>query len=131
MDGSPVLDRDALLALLDRMLRAEARADAPPQAERDDWMFGSIDSTEFTEPDEHGWMAIAPSSLPRMWIPRALCFWRVVVSTGGTITLEQMAHPAHSLARWPAIEQAMRAYLAMSDPDLTLTDSVVESSTLH
>src|SRR3546814_5036308 len=42
-------------------------------------MFGSVDPTEFTEPDEHGWMAIVPSSLPRIWIPRALCFWRMVV----------------------------------------------------
>ncbi len=131
MDGSAVLDRDALIALLDRMLRAEARADAPAQAERGDWMFGSVDPIAFTEPDEHGWMAIAPSSLPRMWIPRALCFWRVVVSIGGTITLEQMAHPAHSLERWPAIEQAVRAYLATSAPDLILTDSAGESSALR
>jgi hypothetical protein len=77
-------------------------------------MFGSVDPTEFTEPDEHGWMAIVPSSLPRIWIPRALCFWRMVVSIGGTISLEQLAHPAHSLARWPAIEQAVRSYLAQS-----------------
>src|SRR3546814_8060394 len=87
------------------MIRAEALGDAPPQAERGDWMFGSVDPTEFTEPDEHGWMAIVPSSLPRIWIPRALCFWRMVVSIGGTISLEQLAPPAHSLARWPRSEE--------------------------
>ncbi len=32
----PELDRDALLALLDRILRAEAVTDAPPAAERGD-----------------------------------------------------------------------------------------------
>src|SRR3546814_19123075 len=88
-------------------------------------MFGSVDPTEFTEPDEHGWMAIVPSSLPRKWIPRALCFWRMVVSIGGTLSLEQLAHPAHSLARWPAIEQAGRSYLALSPPDLLLDRKTV------
>src|SRR3546814_9438662 len=86
MEVSTELDRNTLVALLDRMIRAEALGDAPPQAERGDWMFGSVDPTEFTEPDEHGWMAIVPSSLPRLWIPRALCFWRLVVSIGGTIS---------------------------------------------
>src|SRR3546814_6074010 len=113
------------------MIRAEALGDAPPQAERGDWMFGSVDPTEFTEPDEHGWMAIVPSSLPRIWIPRALCFWRMVVSIGGTISLEQLAHPAHSLARWPAIEQAVRSYLAISAPDLILIRSEEHTSELQ
>jgi hypothetical protein len=71
------------------------------------------------------------ASLPRIWIPRALCFWRMVVSIGGTISLEQLAHPAHSLARWPAIEQAVRSYLAISAPDLILIDSARESATRH
>ena len=54
----PELDREALLALLDRMLRAEAVTDAPPAAERGGWLYGSAG---FTEPDEHGWMAPLPS----------------------------------------------------------------------
>jgi hypothetical protein len=54
-----------------------------------------------------------------------------VVSIGGTISLEQLAHPAHSLARWPAIEQAVRSYLAISAPDLILIDSARESATRH
>ena len=36
----PKLDRNALLALRDRMLRAEAVTDAPPAAERGDWLYG-------------------------------------------------------------------------------------------
>ena len=36
------IERDALVALLDRMLRAEAREDAPPKAERSEWMYGSV-----------------------------------------------------------------------------------------
>src|SRR3546814_20522458 len=76
-------------------------------------------------------MAIVPSSLPRIWIPRALCFWRMVVSIGRTISLEQLAHPAPSSARWPAIEQAVRTYLAISAPDLILIDPERESATRH
>lgn len=93
--------------MLDQAIRAEARADAPP--EQRDWLYGSIDPIAFTEPDAHGWMAIIPSPA-KGWMPRALCFWLMIVRTGGTYSLDQMAHPAHSLARWPAIEQAVKTY---------------------
>src|SRR3546814_2756402 len=43
MEVSTELDRNTLVALLDRMIRAEALGDAPPQAERGGWMFGSGD----------------------------------------------------------------------------------------
>src|SRR3546814_4020536 len=46
MEVSTELDRNTLVALLDRMIRAEALGDAPPQAERGDWMFGSVDRSE-------------------------------------------------------------------------------------
>ena len=116
MDTPASLDRDALLALIDRMMRAEACADAPPPAEKNEWLYGSVDPTAFTEPDEHGWMAIRPSTQPKAWIPRALCFWRTVVAMEGTVSLEQMANPAQSLARWPGIEQAVQAYWIASAP---------------
>jgi hypothetical protein len=61
-------------------------------------MYGSVEPLAFTEPDAHGWMAIAPSASPKRWIPRALCFWREVVSMGA-VSLEQMTHPARALAR--------------------------------
>ena len=131
MEDSAELDRNALVALIDRMLRAEAQEDAPPQAERGDWMYGSVEPLAFTAPDAHGWMAIASSAQPKCWIPRALCFWREVVSSGATVRLEQMAHPAHSLARWPGIERSVLAYLATSFPPLSLTDSAGESIMRH
>lgn len=105
------LDRDALVKLIDRMLRAEAREDAPPKAERSEWMYGSVDNSE---PDAHGWFA--PIG-PKLWMPRALCFWHMIVRTGGTFSLDQMAHPAHSLVRWPAIEQAVKTYMVASLAD--------------
>lgn len=40
MEVSIEAERDALLALLDRMLRAEAREQAPAQADRGDWLYG-------------------------------------------------------------------------------------------
>jgi hypothetical protein len=131
MEVSAELDRTTLLALIDRMVRAEAREDAPPQAERGEWMYGSVEPLAFTEPDAHGWMAIAPSASPKRWIPRALCFWREVVSMGAAVSLEQMTHPAHALARWPGIERAVLAYIAASFPPLALTDSAGESVTRH
>ena len=103
---APELDRDALLALLDRMLRAEAVADAPPAAERGEWLYGSAG---FTEPDEHGWMAPLPS--PELWVPRALVFWRMAILSDAPVSDEQMRDPRHSLARWPAIERAVKAYV--------------------
>ena len=100
---APTLDRDALLALLDRMLRAEAVTDAPPAAERGDWLYGSAG---FTESDEHGWMAPFPST--DEWVPRALVFWRMAILSDAPVSDEQMCDPRHSLARWPAIEAALR-----------------------
>ena len=102
------IERDALVALLDRMLRAEAREDAPPKAERSEWMYGSVDSGE---PDAHG--RFAPIG-PKLWMPKALYFWHMIVRRGGTFSLDQMAHPAHSLARWPAIEQVVKTYMVAS-----------------
>jgi len=99
----PELDRDALLALLDRTLRAETVADAPPAAERGDWLYGSAG---FAEPDEHGWMAPLPST--EMWVPRALVFWRMAILSDAPVSDEQMRDARHSLARWPAIEAAVR-----------------------
>ena len=63
----PELDRDALLALLDRMLRAEAVTDAPPATERGDWLYGSAG---FTEPDEHGWMTLIFPVWRPCWVSR-------------------------------------------------------------
>lgn len=57
MTEAPELDRDALLELLDQVFRAEAVTNAPPAAERGDWLYGSAG---FTEPDEHGWMHQLP-----------------------------------------------------------------------
>src|SRR3546814_16447544 len=105
MEVSTELDRNTLVALLDRMIRAEALGDAPPQAERGDWMFGRVDPNEFTEPDEHGWMAIVHSSLPRIWIQTRPCFWRMGVSIGGQISLDPLATSALLLARCAAIQQ--------------------------
>ena len=99
---APELDRDALLALLDRMLRAEAVADAPPAAERGDWLYGSAG---FTEPDKHGWMA--PLSSTDEWVPRALVFWRMAILSDAPVNDEQMGDPRHSLVRWPAIKAAI------------------------
>ena len=106
---APELDRDALLALLDRMLCAEAVADTPPAAERGDWLYGSAG---FTEPDEHGWMA--PASPADVWVPRALVFWRMAILSDASVSDEQMRDPRHSLTRWPAIERAVKAYVAGS-----------------
>jgi hypothetical protein len=110
MEDQPI-KRDVLAALIGRMLHAEARTDAPPENERGDWLYGGIGPTEFTEPDAHGWMAIVPPTA-RAWMPRALVFWQEVVRAGFPVSPTLAAHPAHSLARWPAIEKAVRAYVA-------------------
>ena len=107
MDGDDQPARDALIALLDRTLRTEARADAPPEAERGYWLHGSPEPLTFTEPDRHGWMAIKPSMEPEVWMPRALVFWRMAVLTGPPVSEELRRDPRHSLARWPAIEAAV------------------------
>src|SRR3546814_12268465 len=99
----PELDRDALLALLDRMLRAEAVTDAPPAAERGDWLYGSAG---FTEPDEYGWMAPAPPA--DIWVPRALVLWRMAILSDVPVSDEQVRNPPHSLAPWPGVQAAVR-----------------------
>src|SRR3546814_10016093 len=85
------------------MLRAEAVTDAPPAAERGDWLYGSAG---FTEPDEYGWMAPAPPA--DIWVPRALVLWRMAILSDVPVSDEQVRNPRHSLARWPAIEAAVR-----------------------
>ena len=110
------LDRDGLVALIDRMIRAEPVADAPPAAERGDWLYGSAG---FTEPDEHGWMAPLPST--DVWVPRALVFWRMAILSDAPVSAKQMRDPRHSLARWPAIERAVRAYVADRPAVMTAT----------
>ena len=110
MNGLPKLDRDALVALIERMLRAEAVSDAPPAAERGDWLYGSAG---FTDPDEHGWIAPIPPA--DVWVPRALVFWCMAVRTGANVSDEQMCDPRHSLARWPAIEAAVGRMIATEE----------------
>lgn len=105
MDIGAEPDRDAVVALLDQALGAAARNEASPEAERQDWLYGSAG---FTEPDEHGWMA---PSLPELWMPRALCFWHAAISSGGKISGKLMCEPGHSLKRWPVIEQTVGDYL--------------------
>lgn len=99
-------DRDAPLALLDRALRDAERADAPPPAERADWLHGSAG---FTNPDEHGW--IAPARSADVWVPRALVFWRMAALSAAPMSEELARDTRHSLARWPPIEAAVRRYL--------------------
>lgn len=97
MDEQPI-ERDALAALIGRMLQAEARTDAPPESERGNWLYGSVGPTEFTEPDEHGWMAIVPPTT-RAWTPKALVYWHAMVWSGLSASPLLASHPAHSLAR--------------------------------
>ena len=92
-------DRDAIVVMFDQALLAETRTEPPSQAERSDWLYGSAG---FTEPDEHGWIALLPQA--DVWVPRALMFWRMAVLTGTTVSDEQMCDRCHSLARWPSIE---------------------------
>ena len=103
MDGEAVMTRETLEALIGRMLDAETRTTLPPTGEEEDWLYGSAG---FTEPDEHGWMAPLPSA--HVWSPRALVFWRMAVRTGARVSEEHACDPRHSLARWPAIEAAVR-----------------------
>lgn len=102
------LDRGALVALIGRMMRAEALTDAPPETERADWLHGAMD---MSEPDAQGWMGPVG---PKMWVPKALCFWHAALSGGDEVSPTLMAHPLHSLARWPGIERAVQAYMALS-----------------
>jgi len=105
MDVSPAMDQDALVALLDAALRAEARSEEPPEADRHGWLYGSLG---YTEPDAHGWVA---PILPQLWMPRALCFWRAAIWSGCAVSREQMRMPGYSLAPWPEIEKEIGAYL--------------------
>lgn len=116
MDLATDPDRDAIVALLDQTIRAEARADTPTEADRRDWLHGSVDPVEFTEPDDHGWMGVVPAKTEG-WIPRALVFWRTVLSSGGSVRRDWMREPVHSLGRWPAIEEAVGDYL-FARPDI-------------
>ncbi|QJU60961.1 hypothetical protein HL653_23920 (plasmid) [Sphingomonas sp. AP4-R1] len=113
MDAVTDPDGRAIVALLDQAIHAEARTDAPPEAEQRDWLYGGVDPTTYTEPDAHGWMGIVPPSTVG-WVPRALVFWHTVLASGGSISREQMRQPAHSLSRWPTIEIAVGDYLTAS-----------------
>lgn len=121
MSEDPVLDRDALVTLIDRMIRAEARTEAPPENERGDWLYGGIGALEFTEPDANGWMAIVPPTT-RAWTPKALVAWHGALRAFSAVSPALGASPALSLARWPAIERAVQAYLDAA-PDLSPDNS--------
>lgn len=97
------MTRDMLQVLIDRMLNAEMRTTPPPASEEGDWLYGSVG---FTEPDSHGWMAPSPSV--HVWTPRALVFWRMVIRMGAHVSDGQRRDPRLSLARWPAIDAAVR-----------------------
>ena len=105
-------DRDAIVALLDRALRDEERTERPLQSDRRNWLYGSAG---LTEPDKHGWMAPVPPA--DVWVPRALVFWRMAVLTGTAVSDEQLYDPRYSLARWPAIKEAVAVYLQPKEPD--------------
>jgi hypothetical protein len=102
MSGDADMTRETLEALIGRMLDAETRTTPPPVYEGGGWLYGSAG---FTKPDEHGWTAPLPSA--RVWVPRALVFWRMAMRTGTLVSEEQRRDLRHSLARWPAIEAAV------------------------
>ncbi len=106
MSGDANMTRETLEALIGRMLDAETRNAPPPVGQEGDWLYGSAG---FTEPGEHGWMALLPSA--HVWTPRALVFWRMAMRTGAPVSEEQRCDPRHSLARWPAIEAGVNAYV--------------------
>lgn len=97
-------DRDAVLALVTEALRDAGRTEPPPEAEQGDWLRGDA---EWSEPDEHGWVALVPVRLD-VWVPKAMVAWQVMLQSGGTVWPEWMDDPRLSLARWPAIEAAVR-----------------------
>ena len=103
MNDLPEQDRAALVALLDQALRDAGRTEPPPGAEPGEWLYGD---SELSRPDENGWMTSVPTE-PR-WVPRALLFWRMTALAGGPVDDEHMRGSRHSLARWPAIDEAMR-----------------------
>lgn len=95
-------DRAVLLAMLDQALREGERTNPPPAGEEGDWLYGSF---EIPEPDENGWIMRGPAATG--WVPRALVFWRMVVSVGPPANEEYVCDPRHSLAQWPAIQAAI------------------------
>ena len=104
MDDVSEQDRAALLALIDDALRGEGRTEPPPEAERGAWLKGDI---EWSVPDEYGWVAMVPVRSD-IWSPKALVAWQIILRSGGTLGREVMDDPRHSLARWPAIHEAVR-----------------------
>lgn len=123
--GNPVLDRDALVTLIDRMIRAEARTEAPPESERGAWLYGGVGPTEYTRPDAHGWMAIIPPTT-RVWTPKALVAWHEALRSDFPVDPELLINRSLSLARWPAIERGVRSYLAAlskADPDTVVASA--------
>lgn len=108
MADIPEGDRDAVLALVTEALRDAGQTAPPPEAEQDDWLRGDAD---WSEPDEHGWVALAPIRFD-VWVPKALVAWQVALQLGGLLQPEWMDDPRLSLARWPAIEAAVRRLYA-------------------
>lgn len=55
---------------------------------------------------------MAPLPSAHVWTPRALVFWHMVVRVGAPADEDLLRDPRHSLARWPAIDAAVRDYVA-------------------
>ena len=104
MDDVSEQDRAALLALVDEALRDAGRTEPPPEAELSAWLKGDI---EWSVPDEHGWIAMVPVRTD-IWSPKALVALQTTLRSGGTLGRMSMDDPRLSLARWPAIEKAVR-----------------------
>ncbi len=103
--------RGEVLEALESAMIVNGRAVVPPDAERGEWLYGSARYKEVPL-NEHGWRE--PLSAPA-WLPKALCFWHVAVKAGLPIAPEMASDPRHSLARWPKIEQDVRAYFTCVD----------------
>lgn len=108
MANIPEDDRDAVLVLVTEALRDAGRTAPPPEAEQGDWLRGEA---EWSEHDEHGWVALVPVRLD-VWVPKALVAWQMTLQSGGLIQPGWMDDPRLSLARWPAIEAAVRRLYA-------------------
>ena len=103
MDDVSEQDRAEVLALIDQALRADERTTPPPEAGRMDWLKGEF---EWSEPDEHGWIAMVPGRSD-VWVPKVLVTWQITLRRGGTFGRELLDDPRVSLARWPSIEEAV------------------------
>ena len=103
--------RGEVLEALESAMVLEGRAVAPADAEQGEWLYGSARYKEVPL-NEHGWRE--PLSEPA-WLPKALCFWHIAITTGFPIVPELASDSRHSLARWPDIEQEVRAYLTCVD----------------